>query len=96
MAKHKLQISTPDQKARAVEWVNKAPLGWTVEFKPPTRTLAQNDRMHPFLEDIAQQKEWDGKKRSRYFWKDLFTACLRGQEVVRGLEGGLVAIGQHI
>lgn len=93
--KHRLPLRTPEEKSRAKAWIDKAPVGWSVEFRPPTRTLAQNDRLYPFLQDIADQKEWEGKKRTRYFWKDLFTAALRGQELVRGLEGGLVAIGAH-
>lgn len=83
-------------KARAA--CDRVPVGWAVVFKPPVRTLAQNDRMWPFLEDIARQKDWpagSGKMRTRYFWKDLMTAALTSQEIVPGLEGGLVAIGQH-
>lgn len=95
MTKHRLPLRTAEEKARARAWIDKAPVGWSVEFRPPTRTLAQNDRLWPFLQDIADQKEWEGKKRTRYEWRDLFTACLRQQEIVRGLEGGIVALGQH-
>jgi hypothetical protein len=50
--------------------------------------------MWALLDDVALQKEWAGKKRPSEHWKDLFTASLRGQELVPNLEGnGFVAFG---
>lgn len=98
MKPYKVTIRDRQDKALVFRALERCPLGYTVLFKPPVRTLAQNDRLWPFLEDIARQKDWpegSGKKRTRYFWKDLFTAALTSQEIVPGLEGGLVAIGQH-
>lgn len=89
----KLLVHNERERAKAHKWVDKMPLGWTLLFRPPKRSNPQNDRMWAFLGDIALQKEWDGKKRTDEQWKDLFTACLRGQEIVRGLEGGIVALG---
>lgn len=69
------------------------PFGWRVEFKPPVRRTSQNAYMWALLDDVAAQKEWHGKKRSSDSWKDLFSAALRQQEIVPGLEGGIVALG---
>lgn len=93
MATEKLPVRSERDRAKAHKWVDKVPLGWTLVFKPPVRNPQQNARMWAFLDDIALQKEWDGKKRTSEEWKDLFTACLRQQEIVRGLEGGIVALG---
>lgn len=62
-------------------------------MQPPTRSNIQSKRMWAFLDDIAAQKEWEGKKRTSEAWKDLFSAALKTQEIVRGLEGGIVALG---
>lgn len=71
------------------------------EFKPYTielklsdgRTAAQNDLMWPSLREISKQVEWDGQYLPPETWKELFTAHLRGQRPVRGLEGGVVFVG---
>lgn len=89
----KLTIRSDRDRATAHKWLDKVPNGYTLWFKPPIRSTDQNARLWAFLDDIAAQKEWDGKKRTSEQWKDLFTACLRQQEIVRGLEGGLVAFG---
>lgn len=89
----KITIRNGKDRATARLWVDKCPPGYTLLFKPPTRSNDQNRRLWAFLDDIAAQKEWDGKKRTSEQWKDLFSACLRQQEIVRGLEGGLVAFG---
>ena len=91
----KLAIRAERDRAKAHKWVDRVPLGWTLVFKPPARNNEQNARLWAFLDDIALQKEWEGKKRTSENWKDLFTACLRGQEIVRGLEGGIVALGSR-
>lgn len=94
MSQQKLPIRSERDRAKAIKWVEKVPLHWTLIFKPPSRTLPQNARMWAFLDDIALQKEWAGKKRPSEHWKDLFTASLRGQELVPNLEGnGFVAFG---
>ena len=89
----KITLRTGRDRATARLWVDKAPPGYTLLFKPPTRSTHANARMWAFLDDIAAQVEWDGRKRTSEEWKDLFSACLRNQEIVRGLEGGIVALG---
>ena len=93
MSTQRLPIRNEKDRAKAVAWVNRVPVGWTLVFKPPTRSTDQNRRLWAFLDDIAAQKTWDGKKRTSEGWKDLFSAALKTQEIVRGLEGGIVALG---
>jgi len=59
------------------------------------RTAAQNDLMWPSLREISKQVMWHGEKLSPEDWKDVFTAALRKQRAVPGIEGGLVFLGLH-
>ena len=71
-----------------------APDGYIVEIKPATRTLEQNARLWAMLTDVSQQVEWYGRKLTQEEWKHVFTASLKRQDVVPGLDGGFVALGQ--
>ncbi len=93
MKTERLPIRGEADRAKARKWLDRVPLGWTLVFKPPTRSTDQNRRLWAFLDDIAAQKTWEGKKRPSEQWKDLFSAALKTQEIVRGLEGGIVALG---
>lgn len=91
----KILLRSDRDRAQACKWVNAAPSGYTLLFKPPTRSNVASARMWALLDDVAAQKEWEGKKRTSDDWKDLFSACLHHQEIVRGLEGGIVAFGSR-
>ena len=86
-------------RAKAVTWIMKARDLSRIEFKGPARTLDQNAKLWAMLTDVAQQKEWAGKRRTTEEWKDLFTASLAsaegGLEVVPGLTGGFMLFGLH-
>lgn len=84
------------QQARqnALRCVSQAPEGYVVEVKPKTRTLEQNARMWAMLGDVSRQVEWYGKKLTPENWKDIFSAALKKQEVVPGIDGGFVVMGQ--
>ena len=89
----RLAIRTDADRVTARKWIDRVPHGWTLHFKPPTRSTLSNARLWAFLDDIAAQKQWNGKAYPSEAWKDLFSACLRQQEIVPGLEGGIVALG---
>ncbi len=78
----------------AIECVKQAPDGYCVEVKPKTRTIEQNRRMWAMLGDISRQVEWYGKKLTPENWKDVFSASLKKQDVVPGLDSGFVVLGQ--
>ena len=78
----------------ALRCVQQAPEGYCVEVKPKTRSLEQNRRMWAMLGDIANQVVWYEKKLTPENWKDIFSAALKKQEVVPGMEGGFVVLGQ--
>lgn len=86
-------LVTDRVRDRACEAVRSAPDGWVVEVRAKTRTLAQNARMWAMLTDVSRQVDWYGRKLSPEEWKDVFTASLKRQDVVPGLDGGFVVLG---
>lgn len=70
------------------------PDGWHVTFRPATRSLDQNARMWAMLTDVSKQVDWYGRKLSPEAWKCVFSASLKKQDVVPGLHGDFVVIGQ--
>ena len=64
-----------------------------LSIKPETRSLAQNARLWAMLTDISQQVDWYGRKLSPEEWKHVFSASLKKQDVVPGLDGGFVVLG---
>lgn len=65
-----------------------------VSVRPETRTLAQNARLWAMLGDVSRQVVWHGRRLSPEEWKHVFTAALKKQDVVPGLDGGFVVLGQ--
>ena len=64
-----------------------------LEVKPSTRSLEQNARLWAMLTDISNQVNWYGRKLTPHDWKHVFTASLKKQDVVPGLDGGFVVLG---
>jgi hypothetical protein len=73
--------------------VAEASEGFSVTVAPPTRNTAQNARLWALLTEISDQVEWHGQKLTKDEWKDVFTAGLKRQKVVPGLDGGFVVLG---
>lgn len=88
MGRATIILNSPSAKAKAVNWIHRAPEGTRVEFRASKRTLPQNDLLWARLTDVAQQVEWYGQKLSPEDWKDMFTASLRKARVTPGLEAG--------
>lgn len=64
-----------------------------LELRPETRSLAQNARLWAMLGEISQQVDWYGRKLTSEEWKHVFSAALKKQDVVPGLDGGFVVLG---
>lgn len=58
------------------------------------RTTGQNALMWALLRDISDQVEWHGEKLTRKDWKWVFTAAVRRQRMVPGIDGGMVFLGE--
>lgn len=67
----------------------------TLEIRPEKRSDAQNRRLWSLLTDVSQQVDWYGQKLTPEEWKDVFSAALRKQKSVPGLDGGFVVCGQR-
>ncbi len=80
-------------RQRALEAIQDAPDGYVVTIHEPTRNLEQNAALWAALSDISKQVEWYGQRLTTEEWKDVFTASLKRQKVVPGLDGGFVVCG---
>jgi hypothetical protein len=60
----------------------------------PTRNLEQNAAMWAMLTDVSDQVVWHGRRLSPESWKHIFSSSLKKQDVVPGLDGGFVVLGQ--
>lgn len=84
-----------EARQRAAQAIASAPEGWIVKISEPTRTTDQNSLLWPLLTEISKQVDWYGQKLTEDEWKDVFTASLKQQKVVPGLDGGFVVCGQR-
>jgi hypothetical protein len=69
-----------------------SPLVVTIQEK--TRSLDQNAKLWATLSDVSDQVDWHGRKLTSEEWKWVFTAALKKQDVVPGIDGGFVVLGQ--
>jgi len=69
------------------------PRPFSVSVGQPIRTLEQNAKMWAMLSDVSSQVVWHGLKLTNEEWKDVFTASLKAQKVVPGIDGGFVVCG---
>ena len=58
------------------------------------RSSEQNRRMWAMLRDVSRQVVWYGEKLADEEWKHVFSASLKKQKVVPGIDGGFVVLGQ--
>ena len=81
-------------KKAACREILAAPEGYVVTLAEPTRSLDQNSLLWPLLTEVSKQVDWYGNKLTADEWKDVFSAALKKQKVVPGLDGGFVVCGQ--
>lgn len=93
-SKQYFRLVNSSVRARAREAVALVPDGYVVTIQDSTRSLEQNSLLWSLLSDISKQVEWYGRHLSSEDWKNVFTASLRTIDVVPGLDGNFVALGQ--
>lgn len=49
--------------------------------------------MWAMLGEVSRQVDWHGQKLEPGEWKDVFSAALKRQKVVPGIDGGFVVLG---
>jgi len=96
MARATLVLVSPEIRERAARWVAELPDGTRVDFKGPSRSLQQNDKMWAMLTEVATQVTWYGDKLSADDWKMIFINALKRElRMVPNLDGrGVVVVGQ--
>ena len=98
MIPRKILISSEVLRERAIEFIRELPLDPKCEMViseyKSKRNLEQNARMWAMLADISNQVNWYGNKLSNEEWKCVFSAALKQQKVVPGLDTGFVVMAQ--
>lgn len=97
-----LSLYEPQQAYKAITHAWTTAKAWlvdgrrlTLEIRPEKRSDAQNRRLWSMLTDISEQVEWYGQRLTQDEWKDVFTAALKKQKAVPGIDGGFVVCGQR-
>lgn len=99
----KVRLIGANQKENAMQVLRNAPLDHEkpleviIREEKCKRTLEQSAKFHAMCGDVANQKQWVGKKLSLDQWKVLFvsghTVATNGSsEIVPGIEGEFVNI----
>lgn len=93
MIRPPITLRSKTARALAASYVmDAAPDGCVVSFKEPTRSLEQNALMWARLDQISREVEWYGQKLMPTEWKHIFTASLKKQKVIPGLDGEFVVL----
>jgi hypothetical protein len=96
--KASLKITGETQRAFAIQQLREMPLDpvhiVTIQEKRVTRSTLQNDKMWATLTDISQQVDWHGQKLPPEDWKCIFSAAIKKQRVVPGIDSGFVVMAQ--
>lgn len=88
-------LAHPQARRNAAYACMNAPVGYRVEVREKTRSLAQNDLLWSILTDLAKQVPWtvNGKQEmlTGEDWKAILTASLaQEQRMATGVRGGFV------
>jgi len=92
--RHIYQLTSPQARDSAKAMIGLVPDGFVCEIKESTRTTEQNSLLWPLLTEVSRQVDWYGKKLTPDEWKSVFSASLKQQKVVPGLDGGFVVCAQ--
>jgi len=97
--KHKIIITGPTQREYAMKVIkclpNEPVHEVTVKEHKKLRSLDANSKLWAMLTEVSGSVVWHGQKLSKEEWKDIFTAALKRQKVVPGLDNGFVVLGAH-
>lgn len=90
-------LHTPAHRQRAKQLIDSLPdapvYEMTLKEHKTQRSIEQNRKLWGMLRDVSEQVNWYGNKLSSEEWKDVFTASLKRQKVVPGLDSGFVVLG---
>ena len=94
MTRYAVTLRTQVDRAKAAEALRRAPDGYHVEFRAPTRSLEQNSRLWELLGRVAERMTLQGRQFDAESWKVIFLQAM-GQEVhfLPTLDGGYFPSG---
>lgn len=98
MTKQLFVLAHAEARRRACEAIQHAPDGYVVKVQPPTRTLDQNDLIHPVVRAIKKHMEAHGaKKRTEDWWRYYLLGKFAGSEVCEDPDGsgGIVVMNRE-
>ncbi len=88
-----IKLTGPQQRSYAKGCIDRAPDGWLVVIREPTRSLDQNAKLHAMLDDIRRQKPmgWD---KDIDTWKSIMLRSL-GHEIrfEQDISGNIFPLG---
>ena len=86
-----------DEIPRVTSMINKGLFKGPVEvvLKRPVRSLDQNKKLWPMLNDVQKQVNWYDETLNSEDWKTMFMASLYKQRAVPGLDGGFVGLSKR-
>lgn len=96
MSRALLVLHNDDKRAKAIDWIRRAPKETRVTFQGPKRTLDQNSKLWAMLTDVATQLTWHGQRLTPDDWKLVFLASLKQEmRIVPNIDGnGFVQLGR--
>ena len=96
MGRALLVLHNDTMRAKAIDWIRRAPKETRVTFQGPKRTLPQNDRMWAMLTELSTQLLWHGQRLSTEDWKQVMLASLKQEmRIVPNIHGdGFVQLGR--
>ena len=71
-----ITVRAESDRIKLGRWVDRVPFGWRVEFKQPTRSLEQNDRLWSLLAIIAKSARINGMAYEPDQWKMMFMKAM--------------------
>lgn len=89
-------IVTEANRAKILEWVRRAPVGFRLELKEAKRSCDQNAKMWALLTEVSAQVLHHGIRLAPDDWKLLFLDALKREvRMVPNLDGnGFVSLGR--
>lgn len=98
MNKQSYFLIDSERRRNCTNFINNLPVNpgspLVVTIQEKTRSLDQNAKLWATLSDVSDQVDWHGRKLTSEEWKWVFTAALKKQDVVPGIDGGFVVLGQ--
>lgn len=96
MSRAMIILHGPADRAKATQWVEKAPPGTRITFQRAKRSLAQNAKMWAVLSEVAEQVPWHGLRLTPDDWKLIFLDALKREvRMVPNIDGnGVVTLGR--